>query len=265
MKDGDWLPISNALLKYLPKSRKYTELEAGVSIQSDYDRGNPVTVSGYAALWMWSRKKVRKFLCDFNVEIVYPDDTKIKRNQRGHIRIHKRDIKGTDKGHIRCINSKQLEEESDIKGTDKGHKRDIKGNTTKNLNPKPEPNPKRYTDEIKNFTNSYQKYISNQFPKTAPEITDSLIESCCDTIDKLIRLDDFTFDEIYKSVQWAARDDFWSDQILSLSQLRKKAKNGNKKFVNLYTAYQKKDTQPLNMADQRTQTNAEAVRRFVNE
>jgi len=131
-----------------------------------------------------------------------------------------------------------------------------KENNDKNVN--------NYSDEIKNFTNNYQEYVLNAFPKTAPKITTSLIQGCCDTIDKLIRLDNFTFKEIYDSIQWASNDDFWSDQILSLAQLRKKAGNGNKKFVNMFTAYQKKDFKPLNKAEERTQSNIQAGEDFVN-
>lgn len=138
--------------------------------------------------------------------------------------------------------------------------------TNKNdKNEKTDNNEKIYSDEIKNFINDYQNYVLNAFPKTAPKITDSLIENCCDTIDKLIRLDNFTFQEIYDSIKWASNDDFWSDQILSLAQLRRKAPNGNTKFVNLYTAYKKKDTPKLNAAEKRLQANIEAGREWLNE
>lgn len=137
-------------------------------------------------------------------------------------------------------------------------------NTYKNVkNVKNDKNVKIYSDEIKNFTTSYQEYVLTQFPKTAPKISDSLIEKCCDTIDKLIRLDDFSFGEVYETIQWASKDDFWSNQILSLSQLRKKSsKNGNTKFVNIYTSKQKRK---LNPAEKRLQQNINVGMRWLNE
>jgi len=143
MKNGKWIPISKGFINYLPKDREYTKLEAAYSLQVDYDCKNTVTVTGYSDLWQWSRKRVYNFLKQMNIKITYPENTTKKRNQRGflgvHKGLHKRDIKGTYKEHIRLIENNHLEEERNIKGTKEGHKRDIKGSTTiepKNLKPK---------------------------------------------------------------------------------------------------------------------------------
>jgi len=266
MKNGNWIPISKVFIKDMPHDRKYTRLEAAYSLQVDYDCKNTVTVAGYSALWQWSRTRVSKFLSDLNIEIIYPEKTQKKQNQKGQIAIQIRDRSETDQRQIRLIENTYLQAGKDRSKTDEEQIKDRSGSTTKEpINLNPNPNTKDYPDEIKNFTNSYQEYVLNQFPKTAPKIEESLIEKCCDTIDKLIRLDNFTFKEIYDSIQWASNDDFWSDQILSLAQLRKKAKNGNKKFVNMYTAYQKKDSPNLNAAEKRLQSNIEAARRFLDE
>ena len=265
MKNGNWIPISKAFLRDLPHDRQYTRLEAAYSLQVDYDCKNSVTVAGYSALWSWSRTRVSKFLNDMNVVIIYPKNTQKRRNQKGHIAIHKQNIKETYKKHIRLIENNYLDLSGNIKKTKEGHKKDIKGSTTKEpINLNPNPILKNYPDEIKNFTTSYQEYVLNEFPKIAPKIENSLIEKCCDAIDKLIRLDNFTFKEIFDSIQWASQDDFWKDQILSLAQLRKKAGNGNKKFINMFTAYQKKDTKKLSAADQRLQSNIQAGEDFEN-
>ena len=52
-------------------------------------------------------------------------------------------------------------------------------------------------------------------------------------IDKLIRIDGYTLDEVKLTLQSAIRDDFWKKQIISLRGLRNKGKNGNTKFDNL--------------------------------
>jgi hypothetical protein len=75
MRLGGWVPISKSFLKYLPKDRAYTELEAAFSLQNDYDNSNKATVLGYANLWQWSRSRVKNFLNKMGVEIIYPDDT----------------------------------------------------------------------------------------------------------------------------------------------------------------------------------------------
>ena len=46
----------------LPKDRPYVPLEAAFCLQSDTDEKNPISISGYAKSWRWSRTKVRHFL-----------------------------------------------------------------------------------------------------------------------------------------------------------------------------------------------------------
>jgi hypothetical protein len=164
-----------------------------------------------------------------SIEITYPDNTKNKRNQKGHIALHKKDIKETYKKHIRLIENTYLHEEKNIKKTKEKHKKDIKGSTTKD--------PNIFPDEIKNFTASFQDHISKEKPTKAPIVNDSLLNLCNDTIDKLIRLDGFELNYIIDSLRWAVQDDFWSGQVFSLSTLRTKSKNGLKKFQNLSNAY----------------------------
>ena len=80
-----WVPIFKGFRKLLPKDRPYTRLEAAFCLQLDFDDGNAVSVTGYAVLWEWSKDKVKKFLDDMGVEIIYPESTKSKKNQRGMI------------------------------------------------------------------------------------------------------------------------------------------------------------------------------------
>ena len=85
MKSGGWIPVSKGCVKYLPKDRAYTELEAMCCIEIDYDAGKEVTVSGYADLWRWSRDKVYRFIKKIGIEIIYPQKTTKLRKQRGLI------------------------------------------------------------------------------------------------------------------------------------------------------------------------------------
>ena len=140
MRSGNWIPLSKALLPSLPKDRPYSQIEAAYSLQVDYDSGNPVTISGYSYLWRWSRKKVKNFLIKMGIEIIYPENTSKKQNQRGQISIQIRDRKGTDKGQIRLIDSKDIQDFGNRKGTDKGQIRDRPGTSTKDPNPNPDTN-----------------------------------------------------------------------------------------------------------------------------
>jgi len=62
MKDGNWIGLHKNVRHWLPKNRRYTELEALVSVTLDRDEGKPGTINGYASLWGWSRCKARRFL-----------------------------------------------------------------------------------------------------------------------------------------------------------------------------------------------------------
>jgi ribosome-binding protein aMBF1 (putative translation factor) len=46
----------------LPKDRPYVPLEAAFCLQLDTEEKNPISISGYAKSWRWSRTKVRRFL-----------------------------------------------------------------------------------------------------------------------------------------------------------------------------------------------------------
>jgi hypothetical protein len=174
MRKGNWIPIDKRLVKFLPKLRKFEELEAAFSVSLDYDCGNKVTAAGYAARWRWSRKRVNAFLERLGVEILYPESTTKKRNQKGHIVLHKRDIKGTYKEHIRMIDSKDIASHRDIKGTYKEHKRDIKGSTT--INPIiPEPNPISKQDPLNPPPEPFESDCSKMEP-TDTSVQDAFLD-----------------------------------------------------------------------------------------
>jgi len=113
MKYGGWVPISKGFINHMPEDRPYTELEAAYSLQLDYDAGKPVTVSGYASLWKWSRRRVRRFLEEMGVTINYPGDTRKKQNQTGQIRVQIPDRSVQKNGQIRFINSRGLDAKPD--------------------------------------------------------------------------------------------------------------------------------------------------------
>jgi len=158
MKDGQWIPISKCFLNELPKDRAYTKLEAAYSLQFDYDKENTVTILGYSKLWGWSRKKVSSFLEQMGIDIIYPENTENIKNKKGHIRVHKRNIKGPYKEHKRLIDNKDLKKEKNIKGPYKGHKGDIKDSTTIDTKKSNTKNNIIYTSEFLRFYEAYPKH-----------------------------------------------------------------------------------------------------------
>ena len=219
MKNGNWIPISKNFINDLPKDRPYTKLEAAYCLQLDYDNNNEVTVSGCSDLWQWSRKKVYLFLDQMGIEIIYPEITQKIKNQRGHIGLHKRDIKGTYKGHIRLIDFSTLQTEKNIRGTYKGHKRDIKGSTT--IDPISSIlNPKDKTFLSDSIEYRLAEYLFNHILKNNPKHKPVNIQSWAKSIDLMLRVDNREVEEIKQVIRWCQQDEFWRTNILSASKLR---------------------------------------------
>jgi len=216
MRLGRWIPLSKNLLQFLPKDRPYSKVEAAFSVQMNYDRGDTVTLSGYAELWRWNRKTVAKFLSDLGAVIVYPQDTKKLRNQRGHIAIQKRDINGTLKGHIRLIDSKWLDDKRDIKETNPGQQRDNGADTIKDpLDPEPDFIYSETSNEYKLSLLLFKKIQENdkKFP-------DPNLQDWSSHIDKLLNIDKRSPQEITEVIIWSQASSFWKGNILSTSKLR---------------------------------------------
>lgn len=148
-----FIPIDKEVRSLLPKKGTYSELEAIVSISLDFNENKPVSVAGYANLWGWSRDKVRRFLADRRVEIVYPEDTKSKQNQRGYI---KKTDRKTDnlqiKKQIELIDINELKEKSN-----RSKNRNSTDQQVTTINPL-NPNLKKESEEKKTLSQEKQKY-----------------------------------------------------------------------------------------------------------
>ena len=93
-----------------------------------------------------------------------------------------------------------------------------------------ENNKKIYSDEIKNFTATLLNYFDSDYVKklTKPEKW-----KLVDVIEKLIRIDKYTKEQIEYAVKFARSDDFWKKNFLSLNKLRKKDKS-DVKFIEVF-------------------------------
>jgi len=89
---------------------------------------------------------------------------------------------------------------------------------------------------VVDFVKSFYEYLSSRGGKkkyTAKQIDDGV-----DTIDKLVRIDGYDLEtEIKPALRWGMSDDFWSANVMSLAPLRKKGKNGDTKFTNLFNQF----------------------------
>ncbi len=96
---------------------------------------------------------------------------------------------------------------------------------------------KKYGPSQVRFVKRFLEQQKENFPKFIKEdITPDCnrVLSSLDCLDKLQRLDGFDFEtEIKPTLEAALQDEFWARNILSLGSLRKKGKNGEKKFVNI--------------------------------
>ena len=93
--------------------------------------------------------------------------------------------------------------------------------------------------EVIEFVFNFQKHVLATHGVKAPKLTESLLNNGEDVVDKLIRLDGFTLDQIKNSLRWAITDDFWSKNVLSLGSLRKKSKNNDlTKMQNIYASWE---------------------------
>ncbi len=113
----------------------------------------------------------------------------------------------------------------------------VSGNGRKDIPSTPPPAPsdpfEKFPVDVVTFVNEFQDYIEKE---TGFKATKTILKNCCDTVDKLIRIDKHTLMSIREAMRWATTDDFWSGQVKSLAGLRKSGKNEMKKFENLLTA-----------------------------
>ena len=83
-----------------------------------------------------------------------------------------------------------------------------------------------YTEQEKNFSGIIPEWNN-----------ESYINQSVNLLNKLITKDGYNTEDIKKALNWAINDDFWASKVLTLNTLRKRSKNGNTKFTNLYLSY----------------------------
>ena len=147
MQQGNWVPLSKALVRKLPTNREFSEVEAMFSLAVDYDCNNPASVSGMASRWGWSRKRVSNFLKKHGLQVFY--EGKFNRHKKGQVGYQVGDRKGAGREQVEFIDSRQLGKQGNRRGTGGEQEGNRKGSNTKEPNPKPEPNPKEKNNNNK--------------------------------------------------------------------------------------------------------------------
>lgn len=76
---------------------------------------------------------------------------------------------------------------------------------------------------------NYPNFLKEEITPTNPKV-----ESSLQALDKLCRIDGFDFDtEVKPILSQVPHDEFWARNLLCLSSLREKGRNGEKKFINI--------------------------------
>lgn len=117
----------------------------------------------------------------------------------------------------------ELEKEKDI---EKDKKKDIKKDIKKRNSRFTPPilYQKKFSDD--SFEMKCVRYlitsIQTEMPNAKVPCSDEAIDKWCDSIEKMVRLDKRTHEDIYSTLQYARNDTFWKANIRSTSKFREK-------------------------------------------
>lgn len=228
MKRGNWIPIDrNVIHKLSPTSKdgQYSEWAAYLSLREDLESSDVKGLREYGRIWKWSAKKVFNFFEKIGYKTGF--DLEKVRKQFGNNR--ETDI---------IIVFNDLDDSKKTIGKQSG-------NTTNNPNPNP--------NTLTTFPpNSFEYGVAHHFWKlkldTHPKAKYAFMveaekdgwQKWAGAIDKLIRIDHKSQEAIRKVLRFAVEDEFWKDNLLSLSQLRKKGDHGLTKFEMIQAKMERK-------------------------
>jgi len=109
--------------------------------------------------------------------------------------------------------------------------------------------PKKYqgTETLarsKNAVSWLKEKIEENHPKAdVPDDGTELWKKWVLAFCRMVELDEWSFEELNRALQWGVQDEFWSDKILSAQALRSRGNNGQRKILNLYNAMNENENQ----------------------
>lgn len=243
-KGNGWIPLDKNLAQELPYDRPYTRLEAMFSHTKDIDDGKEWSINGYAKLWQWSRDKVRRFI----------RNTKTADG-------HQADRYPTPSRQPIHYIDKALWEQKNSKPTASRQQADSRQDTT--IYPNPKPNPKKKDiPEKKEFSEEVIS-LANIFADTLPKRLwpdNGKKEKWLDTLDKCIRIDGYTYEQIKEIILTYRNDNFWQSNFLSPAKLRKNNNDGVKYIHYFFNKMEtKKHGNPTNQNPEQLANRAEQI------
>lgn len=117
---NNWVRIDKNIVQgFKTINRPFSRVEALVSFSIDINCGSPWTIKGYAAMWQWSRNKVRNFVTNLQTEQGLATDGRSKYRHAIHLILSDKEAEKTAK-----MNKNERTPEghpADTQGTAKGH------------------------------------------------------------------------------------------------------------------------------------------------
>lgn len=161
--------------------------------------------------------------------------------------------------HIEKETNQQINQHVTSNQPASNHKQEHKNNKTKEL----KDIYSYISTDIIEFCLSFIDYIKKE-KDIIPSSKDNLKNSA-ETIDKLIRIDEFSLAKIKEVIKWAVKDDFWESNLYSLASLRKKSSNSLTKFQNIVASYDrsKKGVNNKSGFKTRDEKNREECEKFI--
>jgi hypothetical protein len=225
MSEG-WIKLHRSIKdNFLWKSEKFSKSQAWIDLilsanHSDggfYLRGIWIEVKrGQSARseltlskeWKWSRDKVRRFLTRLKNEqmITVKQDNKTSIITICNYEIYQGDEKENDTP------------DNTTNDTPEKHQKNTKQDTNKNV--KNEDNVKKeYSENSIEYRLSL--FLLNNIRKRKPDYKIPDLQKWSIQSDYILRIDKRDIEEVKKVISWCQNDEFWQDNILSTSKLRK--------------------------------------------
>ena len=92
------------------------------------------------------------------------------------------------------------------------------------------------TEMVKSFLGKQKKKFPHLYVNKDEE---EIFNKSINTLYDLIKIDSISYLVVRDVLKWVLEDKFWHSQVTSLYTLRHKSPNGNIKFHNILTAYNK--------------------------
>lgn len=144
----------------------------------------------------------------------------------------------SDSGVSRARFSSSKEEEKTETETETEEERDAR--ETRGTPPASPAPPALPDEKFLAFARRFQNEVSLTHGNTAPRVTEQLVVSGAEELDRAERLDGFDWQEMQHALMWAVHDDFWGQNLKSLARMRSKTRTGVTKLQSVVGEFRKR-------------------------